>query len=62
MRHSLETIRKNMIMLKSLDDTIVDLMSTCSDSEKGVDIGYRIIGLTCGLLEMDKRIAKLERD
>ncbi len=51
-----------MKMLKDLDTAIVHLMSTISDSKKGVEIGYRLIGLTCKLLELDKRISKLERD
>jgi len=62
MIHSLDKIRKNMKMFESLDSTIVDLMSSSSDSKKGVEIGYRLIGLTCKLLELDKRISKLERD
>ncbi len=62
MIHSLNKIRENMKMLKDLDNAIVHLMSTISDSKKGVEIGYRLIGLTCKLLELDKRISKLERD
>ncbi len=62
MIHSLNKIRENMKMLKDLDTAIVHLMSTISDSKKGVDIGCRLIGLTCGILELDKRISKLERD
>ncbi len=62
MKDSLDKIRENMKMLKGLDAAIVHLMSTSSDSKKGVDIGYRLIGLTCRILELDKRISKLERD
>ena len=62
MIHSLNKIRKNMKMFEGLDAAIVDLMSTCSDSNKGVEVGYRLIGLTCKLLELDKRISKLEKD
>lgn len=62
MIHSLDKIKKNMKMFKGLDDAIVNLMSTSSDPNKGVDIGCRLIGLTCKLLELDKRISKLEKD
>ena len=62
MIHSLDKIREKMIMFDNLDKAIVNLMSTNSNSKRGVEIGYRLIGLTCKLLELDKRISKLERD
>lgn len=61
MIHSLDTIKKNMVMFDKLDKAVVNLMSASSDPSKSFDTGLKLIDLTGRSLELDKRISKLER-